>query len=83
MVSCRPRRSGAGELDPSALMEPADRENDGWFDHGKEDGVEDLLLVRQPLFADLCLKVVDTVSKLRMRNHMLCNQCKILRISKC
>lgn len=33
------------------------------FDHGKEDGVGDLLLVRQPLFADLCQKVVDTVSK--------------------
>ena len=34
------------------------------FDYGKEDGVGDLLLVRQPLFADLCLKVVDTVSKI-------------------
>ena len=33
------------------------------FDHGKEDGVGDLLLVRQALFADLSLKVVDTVSK--------------------
>ena len=34
------------------------------FDHGKEDGVGDLLLVRQPLFAERCLKVVDTVSKI-------------------
>ena len=33
------------------------------FDHGKEDGVGDLFLVRQALFADLSLKVVDTVSK--------------------
>ena len=34
------------------------------FDYGKEDGVGDLLLVRQPLFADLCLKVVEAVSKI-------------------
>ena len=34
------------------------------FDYGKEDGVGDLFLVRQPLFADLCLKVVEAVSKI-------------------
>ena len=48
----------------SCQLTTPDRSRPLKFDHGKEDGVGDLLLVRQPLFADLCLKVVDTVSKI-------------------